>query len=180
MTPHRGTIHQYENLPKFNRRLTCGNGCAGVYRLRQASKKLALRPCAHCNKIMQRKTWCKTRKRAEALTRYRNRIYCNKACQMAARVANPRERTVNHIHKLARKIIDIRCCAKCRTTEGRLAVHHLSGRARFHSDNAIENLQVLCLACHARHHGLLRWRQIRLEKQAASTEQMTGASHAVQ
>jgi hypothetical protein len=57
-------------------------------------------------------------------------------------------------HKRAQKVMERRQCTRCdRTTH--LVIHHQDENP---ANNSLENLEVLCRACHARHHGEARVR----------------------
>jgi len=54
-----------------------------------------------------------------------------------------------------RQMIDKTHCAECQATEA-LVIHH---KDHDHTNNVLENLQVLCSPCHSSHHKREYWRR---------------------
>jgi len=60
-------------------------------------------------------------------------------------------------HRSYRDMIDKEECAKCGSKE-QLLIHHIN---EDHSDNTLENLQVLCSPCHTTLHKTKYWEEVR-------------------
>jgi hypothetical protein len=102
--------------------------------------------CAECGELMTRKTF---NGRLEDLGVFNRRKYCNQTCMANAFVSDaPCEGT---LHQRARKLRGT-FCEFCGAMT-RLQAHHKDWNVQ---NNSPENIQTLCISCHASYHHRVR------------------------
>lgn len=99
--------------------------------------------CPHCSKPMARRRF---KDRLEDLAAFMRRVYCDRRC-MALAYVKPVPSHTDTFHWRARRMRGP-CCEACGGAT-MLAAHHIDGNVR---NNSPENIQNLCVSCHATHH----------------------------
>ena len=105
--------------------------------------------CQQCGKAMERKRY---NGRLEDRAMYRRRKFCGDKCATASFVVPVPSNTRIYCSRARRAGFLGDCCENCGTTE-RLQIHHVNGMRH---NNLPENMQTLCIACHAAHHHAAR------------------------
>lgn len=99
--------------------------------------------CATCGTVLTRKMFGD---RIEDMTRFKARKYCDKICMANGFVKDVLSSSKQYC-KRARAHLGTSCDACGAMT--RLQAHHIDGQRR---NNSPENIQTLCISCHASHH----------------------------
>lgn len=100
------------------------------------------RYCSHCKQLLSRKRYRGT---LESMNCFLRRKYCNQNCMALAFVKDVPLKSA--LLKRA-KIFRGNSCESCGDTH-MVAVHHIDGNRL---NNCPENIQTLCVSCHATHH----------------------------
>lgn len=100
------------------------------------------RRCKNCNKKMYRKRFSG---RLEDFGAFMRRVYCNQTCMAEGYVSDTPSQ--QQLMKRARKFLTNQC-ASCGTSQN-LQSHHIDQNR---ANNCVENIQTLCISCHAVHH----------------------------
>jgi DNA-directed RNA polymerase subunit RPC12/RpoP len=131
-------------------------------------KKDPLKNCKHCGEKMIRK---RINGRLEDMGAFLRRVFCNRSC-MALGYVNP-ARLKGAWYQEARKLRGKSCenCGGARL----LAAHHVDGNWK---NNSPENIQTLCVSCHAIHHHRVKRAGLtapgRMEPRESQQEYLTG------
>jgi hypothetical protein len=132
----------YQVKPHELPRIYCSRACRDA-----ARRKRIIIVCGWCGRVCERLACLEGKAR-----------YCSKACADAAAlgvrgIGNTFAWRGDNVgrwahHKRAQKVIERTRCMRCDHTT-RLVIHHQDENP---ANNSLENLEVLCRACHARHH----------------------------
>lgn len=124
--------------------------------------------CKQCNRKMRRK---RIRGRLEDMGAFLRRVYCNRSCMALGYVKSAPLKQA--YHQEARKMRGISCenCGGAKL----LAAHHVDGNWK---NNSPENIQTLCVSCHAIHHHRVKRAGLtvpgRMERRESPKEYLTG------
>lgn len=119
--------------------------------MRKDTKPTPEKYCQYCGKKLERKRYSNS---VEDLTRFSKRKYCGIECLRRAYIGNgKKEKTWGPAHKTARGIVYLiedreKVCSRCGSTTN-VDMHH---KDHNHSNNASENLVLLCRSCHMKEH----------------------------
>lgn len=102
--------------------------------------------CGHCGERLERKRFGR---RLEDRSAFLKRIYCNRECMAAAYV-----KPAPSLAGLRWRASKLRgsFCEACGVTD-RLQAHHIDGNVQ---NDSRDNIQTLCISCHASHHHRVR------------------------
>ena len=102
--------------------------------------------CQQCGTRLERKDY---NGRLEELANFKRRKYCNQTCMAIAFVSDAPCEGV--LHRRARRFLGT-SCEFCGVTT-RLQAHHRDTNVQ---NNSPENIQTLCISCHASYHHRVR------------------------